>query len=339
MTDLTNENLILEWLEMKEHNAGRAVGTVNKYGAYLTKLAGWLAEQGKTLLQADRSSLESFTGIDAHKRGIAPRSRRPWIAAIRGFYHWAESQWYIQENPAKDLDYPSTGTRLPRAMSLANLERLIMQPGLEEFIDVRDTAIISVLSGCGLRVGGLVNMTQEDLLFADLDGKERMIIRVTEKGDKQRLVPVPDDTEYLIRAYLGHPDLKALDRTLEDGRQVLWVSMHNNSVPAHQFYGENTRLSENSVYRMIQRRGERAGIPPDQCHPHALRHTYGTELTEGDVQQRKIQVLLGHADIKSTAVYQGVAVRSLIKAVDDANPLSKITTPVTELKKRLKKGA
>ncbi len=98
-------------------------------------------------MQAIADDLTEYTGIEAHKRNIAPRSRRPMIAAIKGFYHWAESQWYVKGDPAKHIDYPSGGDRLPKGMPLKNGERLLMQPGLDEFIDIRDTAIIAVFMG------------------------------------------------------------------------------------------------------------------------------------------------------------------------------------------------
>lgn len=335
MSDITDKNLILEWLQLLEHNRNRAVGTVNKYHVYLLKLSEWLGERGKTLRQAEKSDLDEYVGIEAHRRGMAPRSRRPLVAAIRRFYLWAEEQWYVAENPAAKLDYPNAGDRLPKGMTLTNAQKMIMQPGLDDFLGVRDTAILMVLAGCGLRVGGLVALNQEDLIFTVDGGDEELYIRVIEKGDKERLVPAPDETRMILRAYLGHSDLNLRDRTIDDGRQVLFVSTKNHKVPAHEYYGEALRLSEWAIHDMMVKRGERAGIPRDQCHPHALRHLYGTELTESDVQQRKIQVLMGHRDIKSTASYQHVAMRSLAKAVKHANPLSKIHTPVTELVKQL----
>lgn len=331
MTEITNKDLILEWLQLIEHNKNRALGTVNKYHAYLNNLAEWLKAREKTLRQADKADLEEYTGIEAHKQGMAPRSRRPMIAAIRGFYAWAKGQWYVKDDPAATLSYPTTGIRLPKGMTLGNAEKLLMQPGLDDFRSVRDSAILGVFMGCGLRVGGLTSINQEDLVFHEIDGQEWLIIRVTEKGDKERFVPAPHETRLLIRAYLGHPELKHKDRTLEDGRRVLFVSTRNHSVPPHEYFGENTRLTEGTIHRMIVKRGTAAGIPRDQCHPHALRHLYGTELTESDVQQNKIQVLLGHSCAKSTAIYQHVAMRTLIKAMEQANPLAKIHTPVSDL--------
>ncbi len=335
--DLTNDDLILEYLGWFEHNKGRAVSSVNKYIVYLRNLAVWLNRtHGRQLLQATRQDLEEFTGLEAHRNGMSPRSRRPLVAAIRGFYKWAIDQWYIQQNPAAALPYPTSGRRLPKPMGLKHAERLIMQPDLNEFIGVRDAAILSVFIGCGLRLGGLALLNQSNLVFLpDDDGVEWLVIRVIEKGDKERLIPAPHETRLLVRAYLGHPELKTIDRTLPDGDQVLWVSVNNRKVPEYDYNGEHRRLAERSISDMVVKHGTAAGIPRQECHPHALRHLYGTELTEGNVQQRKVQVLLGHSDMKSTAIYQHVAVRSLMKEVQRANPLAKMRTPVTGLANHL----
>lgn len=332
MAGSSDKELILEWLEWFEHNKGRAAGSVNKYMTYLQNLSAFLEQRGKTLPQASRRDLEEFTGIEAHKAGMSPRSRRPLVAAVRGFYKWAETQWYIKSNPAETLPYPSTGRRLPKPMTLRNAEKLIMQPDLDEFTGVRDAAIMSVFIGCGLRLSGLAKMNRSSLVFAPDDrGVEWLFVRVVEKGDRERFVPAPHETRLLVSAYLGHGYLRTIDRTLPDGDEILWASVNNRLVPEHEYAGENRRMAERSISDMIIKHGTAAGIPRSECHPHAMRHLYGTELTEDDVQQRKIQVLLGHSDMKSTQIYQHVAVRGLMKAVQKSNPLAKIHTPVTGL--------
>ncbi|MBA1333255.1 recombinase XerD, partial [Candidatus Endoriftia persephone str. Guaymas] len=168
-------------------------------------------------------------------------------------------------------------------------------------------------------------------------GMERLIIRVMEKGDHQRFVPAPHETRLLIRAYLGHEELARIDRMLPDGDQVLFVSTKDMKTPPHEYYGEARRISTRSVGEMVVKYGDQAGIPRDQCHPHALRHLYGTELTEDDVQLLKIQALMGHKDPKTTKDYVHVALRTLAKAVDQANPLSKMELPVTKLARHLSK--
>ena len=331
--------LILEWLRWKEHNEGRLPGTVNKYLRYLEELAQWLAKEKQArLLDAGPNDLEEFAGIEAHRRGITPISRRPLVSAIKGFYAWAAKRGLVFEDPAEKLPYPRAGVRLPKGMELKNAERLMMAPDIDTFLGVRDATILAVFIGCGLRLSGLVRLNQSDLIWVDDEGLDRLVIRVKEKGDKERYMPAPNETSLMLRGYLNHPDLKAIDRRLPDGDRVLFVSVNDRRTPAHEYYGEARRISRRSVADMVEKYGERCGIPRDQCSPHKLRHLFGTELIESDVNLFKAQALMGHSDPKTTKGYVHVAMRSLAQAIDKANPLSKMKLPITELARHLSRS-
>jgi site-specific recombinase XerD len=326
--------LITDWQSWLRHNKGRAETTTTKYGQYLQRLQSFL--DGKPLLEASPQELEHFVGLHTHKQGLSPRSRRALVAAVRGFYAWAAGPGRrTHRNPAKAVEYPNAGRRLPVAMGLDNAERLLMQPDISTFIGVRDAAMLSVLIGCGVRVSGLVGMNESGLLFYRDGDVERLAIKVREKGGKERIVPAPVETRLLIRAYLGHAELEDIDRSLQDGDQVLWVSTRNRTVPEDRYHGEARRINRRTINDIILHYGEAAGIPKAQCHPHALRHLYGAELAEEDVDLLKRQALLGHEDPKTTEIYTHMAMRQLAKEVDRANPLRKIRTPVTDLARAL----
>lgn len=315
---------------------GRSVATVEKYQLTVRRLAAWCAGEGIELLRIDRDQLELFVGPELHRQGISPRARRPAVAALRAFFAWACHAGLASGNPARALDYPTAGRRLPRAMTLQSAERLLMAPDLSTLRGVRDAALLALLIGCGLRVGGLVRLDEDDLIWLQVEGRERLMLRAREKGGHERLLPVPDEARLLLRAYLGHPDLVAIDRLLPSGRRVLWVSTANQRVPAHEYHGEARRLSAHSVQQMIVRYGERAGIPRDQLHPHAARHLFGAELAEDDVSLLVAQALMGHRDPKSTQIYAHLAARKLMRAVDKSGPLGKIHTPVSGLARELR---
>jgi len=323
----------LRWLAM---NKGRADGTAGKYRLYLTDLATWLhGEHGAGLLEASKDQLLDYCGRVLHERGISPRSRRPYIAAVRGFYKWLHDDFEIPRNPAASIPYPEIGRKLPRGMTLTNAEKLLMAPDLDTFRGVRDSAILHLFLGCGLRLSGLINLNQSDLVFTEWDDVEHLVLHVREKGDKERLVPAPHEARLMLRAYLGHPELRGIDRDLADGDRVLFVSTHNRTVPPHEYYGEHRRISKRSVSEMIERYAAQQGIPRDQAHPHALRHTYGTELAEDDVNILKLKALMGHANTNTTDLYNHVAMRSLFRAAAKANPLAKLHGPASEIAKRL----
>lgn len=319
------------------HNRGRAEITAHKYCGYLRRLQKNLAP--KSILLADRAEVDYFAGLQSHKDGLSPRSRRQLVAAMRGFFTWAARSNLIGSNPAIDLPYPRAGQKLPTALSLQYAERILMAPDLNTFIGVRDAAILALLIGCGPRVSGLCALNEGDLIFEQIEGRDWLVIRLREKGKKERLVPVPHEARLLLLAYLGHPDLHAIDRLLPSGDRVLFVSTRNQGVLEHDYFGERRRLHPRSVNDLIVRYAARVGVPRAMAHPHAFRHLYGTELAEHDAESYQLQTLLGHVDSRTTQVYIQLATRTLSKLVDRANPLRSINTPSSGLARELSKRA
>lgn len=316
----------ITWLTV---NRGRSDRTGEIYRGALELLLEFL--NGRDPREATDDDLVLFTGMFLHKRGVMARSRRPYIAGVRGFYKWMMVYRHATRNPSAILDYPGSGRPLPRVMTLASLEKIMWAPDYETFEGVRDGAVLALFAGCGIRVSGLVNLNTNDVIEQTVMGRPRLFIRVREKGSKERLVPVPPEADLQLRVYIEHPSLKLIDRALPNGDLVLFVSTRNRRCPAHLYRGGRRRLTRGGVHKMIATYGKKKGIPSEQLHPHALRHLYGTELAE-DVQDRGVrQKLMGHADPRSTEIYEHMAMRKLVREVDQANPLSKVRTPVSDL--------
>jgi len=330
MSDLINEFLI-----HKELSEGRSALTSNKYRKHLLQLETFL--KPTSICDATRDQLVSFTGMHAHKElKLSPAARRPLVAAVRGLYSWLKLSGRIDYNTAEKIPYPKSGKRLPVAMQLSNAEKILMQPDLDTFIGVRDLAILSVLIGCGPRVSGLCSLNESDLIFYNDDDMEQLAIRFTEKGDKERVIPAPMDTYLMIRAYLGHEHLDNVDRTLDDGDRVLFVSVGNRMIAAHDYHGEHRRIGTKSIDNFIKAYGHAAGIPRDQLSAHSFRHLFGAEMAEDDVSTLTSQALLGHADPKTTEIYFHLALRKLKRVINKSNPLAKIETPVRGLARILR---
>lgn len=332
-TDKTNFQLIDAWLEWLQHNRGRSERTVEAYAMAMKKLREFLGN--KPLLEAEPAELEMFCGLWLHKKGIVARSRVPYISAVKGFYKWAKASRLVS-----DITHPRTGRPLPNTMSLASAEKLMWGPDLDTFIGIRDAAMLALMMGCGLRVSGLVGINESHLSNVQIENQMRMALKVTEKGKKQRILPVPKEAEMLLRVYLAHEEMAEIDRDLPgpDGRppdRVLFVSVRSTRLTPDLHRGEKRRLTRKSVNEMIKRYGKRLDIPAAELHPHAMRHLYGTELTEGNVATAAVQDLMGHDDIKSTSIYTHLAARRKFAAVDQHAPLAKMKTPVSELLKRL----
>lgn len=332
-----DEAVIDAFLEYMVIARGRSARTREVYALALARLREFMAP--RSILVADGSELEAFCGLWLHKRGVVARSRGPYVSAVRMFFMWATVKGHVLGNPATEVKRPKHGRPLPRVMSLENAERLMWGPDLSTFTGIRNSAMLGLLLGCGLRVSGLVGLNEGDLVSTQVDGELRMAVRVVEKGDRERLQPLPRETESMLRVYLGHEELGTIDRGTvgRDGRpdRVLFVNTVNSRVPVHEHAGEARRLTRKAVRLMIQGYGQALGIPDDQLHPHAMRHLFGTELTEGDVPTLTTQGLMGHADPKSTAVYTHLAMRKKTQVVDQHAPIGKMRTPVSEFLKRM----
>lgn len=330
-----NDQLISKFIDWKRYNEGAKPRTVEAYQAALERLVVYLED--RDLRRATVDDIVLFGGIWLHKQGVNAISRRPYVAAVREFYKWMVQTGAIATSPAADLRYPKAGRKLPMMMTLANAEKLMWAPDFSTFSGVRDAAILSLLLGCGLRREGVANLNESNLVQSEFGGDRRYILRVMEKGEKERTMPVPREADMVLRLYLEHEDLKVIDRTLEDGDKVLFVSLNNMTVPPHEYIGERRRLAPKAIWEIVKKHGTAAGIPDDQLHPHALRHLYGTELLESDVDQRIRQELMGHADPRSTEIYTHLAMRKKMTEADRANPFAKIRTPVGDLISKLRR--
>lgn len=334
----TDELAVGAYLDYLGMARGLSPRTLEIYALALRRLREFL--KGKPLLEADGMELEAFCGLWLHRQGVVATSRKPYVAAVRSFYTWATDKGLVEDvNPAAQVQQPKGGHRLPRAMSLSSAERLMWAPDLGTFVGIRDAAILSLLMGCGLRVSGVMGINEGDLKSTQLDGQVRLVLLVTEKGNRQRMVPLPREAESLLRVYLGHEELASMDRGITNAHgkpdKVLFVNTRHPTLPEHEHVGEARRLTRRSVHEMIQRYGRRVGIPESELHPHAMRHLFGTELTESDVPTLTTQGLMGHADPKSTEIYVELSMRKKMRVVDQHAPLAKMKTPVGEFLKRM----
>ncbi len=328
---------IAAFIEHKRINKNRSPRTAEVYVLALRRLDEFL--NGADHLEVTPDQLGVFTGKWLFDRGLRdPLSRKTHVSAVREFYRWLHWRGYIRSNPASEVVHAKVGRRLPRVMSLGHAEQLMWAPDFSRFEGVRDAAMMALLMGCGLRVSGLVALNESNIIPVTIEGKSRMMIRSTEKGDKERQVPIPYHADLLLRVYLEHPELKAIDRAIDNNDQVLFVSTRNRMVPTHEYRGEARRLRRKGVLRMIQTYAARVGIPANMAHPHALRHMFGTELAEDDVPTATAAQLMGHDDPKNTAIYQHLAARKLTRVIDQSNPLAKMRTPVADLLKAINKG-
>lgn len=259
---------------------GMSPNTLVNYRMDVEKLVGYLESCGKTLAGATTDDLRLFIGelIDL---GIAERSRARIVSGIRTFFRFMRLENYMEDDPAAMLETPKVGMYLPEVLSLDEIDAMIaaIDPAKEEA--TRNRAIIETLYGCGLRVSELVNLEISRVFMT-----EGYLI-VTGKGNKERMVPMSQNSVDEINAYLA--DRQMLD--IKPGEEnILFLNRRGH------------RLTRQMIFTLVRQLAEAAGINR-VISPHTLRHSFATHLLEGGANLRAIQMMLGHENLSTTQLY------------------------------------
>ncbi len=258
----------------------------NSISAYLhdvEKLVEYLDHQDnqKSLLTLNRSDLHDFLHW-IHRMGIGERTQARIISGIRGFYGYLLIENAIDHDPSASLDLPRTGRKLPEVLSIEEVDRMIAAIDLSKPQGQRNRAIVETLYGCGLRVSELLHLKISDIFEKD------EFIRVSGKGNKQRIVPI------------GREALKHM---------IIYLRNNRNQTPAapgfedHLFLNRRGKaLTRVMVFYIIRESCKTAGIKKI-VSPHTLRHSFATHLVEGGADLRAVQDMLGHESITTTEIY------------------------------------
>lgn len=228
--------------------------------------------------------------------GVGASSRARKIASIKSFYKYLTVKAkLLNENPVQDLDSPKIPKTLPRYLSLAESEQLLSS--IDGANRERDYCIICIFLNCGLRISEIVGLNLSDIRADNL--------RVTGKGNKERVVYLNDATAAAINDYLlVRKSINAIDRN------ALFLS------------NRRTRISRESVHALVKKSLLRAGLDADKYSAHKLRHTAATLMLQNGVDVRTLQELLGHEHLNTTQIYTHVD-NSELRGAATANPLGR----------------
>ncbi len=259
---------------------GMSPNTLVNYRMDVEKLVGYLENSGKTLAEATTDDLRQFIGelIDL---GIAERSRARIVSGVRTFFRFMRLENYMDDDPAAMLETPKVGMYLPEVLTLDEIDAMIaaIDPSKEEA--TRNRAIIETLYGCGLRVSELVNLEISRVFMT-----EGYLI-VTGKGNKERMVPMSQNSVDEINTYLA--DRQLLD--IKPGEEnILFLNRRGR------------RLTRQMIFTLVRQLADAAGINR-VISPHTLRHSFATHLLEGGANLRAIQMMLGHENLSTTQLY------------------------------------
>lgn len=263
------------------------------------------AELDSRIGAADAMTIRGFlTHLDGFGYSAATIARK--IATLRSFYKWLQKRGSIATNPMVLIRTPKQGKRLPKAIGVEQVDKLLSQPDNRDTLGSRDRAILETLYSTGVRVSELVDLDRRDV-----DMTEQML-HVRGKGKKERLVPLGTHAVSAIRHYLTllEPDQRfAALRTRFP---------HEGDIPL--FVNKNgSRLSSRSVRRKLDKYLSQAGLDPS-ISPHTLRHSFATHLLENGADLRSVQELLGHQSLSTTQIYTHLSTNRVRQAYQQAHP-------------------
>jgi integrase/recombinase XerD len=230
--------------------------------------------------------------------GLSPRSIARHITTLRNFYSFLAREGTIPSDPSEHLAPPKQWSTLPKYLNRQEIDRLLAAPDLSKPAGLRDRAMLELLYATGLRVTELCRLELSNV------ERDSGVLRVTGKGNKQRMVPFGESAGDWVGQYLkqGRPALLR-------GRasRFLFVTARGGAMTRQGFW------------KLLGSWGKKAGIFRDLT-PHVVRHSFATHLVEGGADLRSVQIMLGHADISTTQVYTHVARRRLREIVDQHHP-------------------
>lgn len=281
-----NAQLIEQFSEAIWLEDGLGMQTRQAYASDLARLAEWLAEQpgGPGLRAAKRTDLLAWLSrglADGIKTSTAARR----LSGVRRFYRFLLRERVVAEDPTLRIDSPRLPRRLPDTLTEQDVEALLTEPDPEVALELRDKAMLEILYGCGLRVSELTG------LRVDQVNLRQGVVRISGKGDKERLVPLGEEAIDWLLAYMKQARAELLKGKPSD---ALFPGNRAGSMTRQAFW-----------YRIKCYAG-RAGIYK-HISPHTLRHAFATHLLNHGADLRVVQMLLGHSDLSTTQIYTHVA--------------------------------
>jgi tyrosine recombinase XerC len=289
--------LVDRFLAQLETERNASPQTVRAYSSDLARFLEWAERAGADPLGSDPRILRRYLAdLDCAKYARRTIARR--LSAVRSLFAYLNREGILSHDPASVVATPKLPARLPRLVPTDLLNELLDHPQSGDAGGLRDGAILELLYATGARVSELASL---DMVDVDLPGGQ---IRVTGKGDKQRILPLHREAVSRVQAYLakGRPGLKP-----KAGEDAVFLNR------------TGTRLTDGGIRRMLSRHltelGAASGVTP-----HTFRHTFATHLLEAGADLRTVQDLLGHVALSTTQIYTHVGVQRLQRVHRDAHP-------------------
>lgn len=281
--------IIEQFIDVIWMERGLSENTLSAYRTDLKNLAWWLSGKSKKtnsdkLINTDRKTLVSYLS-ELESREISARSRARLLSSLRRFYAYLLREKKIEVDPVALIDAPKLGRSLPKTLTEEDVESLLMAPDTSTLLGLRDRVLFEVLYATGLRVSELVELLLNQVNL------QQGVLRVSGKGNKERLVPLGEEAVAWVEKYLSNTRADLLKGQVTD---ALFVTKRGAAMTRQAFW------------YLIKRYAVQANIE-STISPHTLRHAFATHLLNHGADLRVVQMLLGHSDLSTTQIYTHVA--------------------------------
>lgn len=281
-----DEDVVIRFVDAVWLEDGLGEKTRQAYRSDLSRLSAWLEwRQGQsTLIAASRADILGWMSSGLAE-GVKASTAARRLSGLRRFYRYLLREGVIAEDPTLRIDSPGLPRRLPDTLTEDEVDTLLAEPDPEVPIELRDKAMLEILYGCGLRVSELTALQVGQVNL------RQGVIRITGKGNKERLVP------------MGEESIDWLVHYMKDARSELLKGQPSDAL----FPGNRpVSMTRQTFWHRIKHYALRAGIGK-HLSPHTLRHAFATHLLNHGADLRVVQMLLGHSDLSTTQIYTHVA--------------------------------
>lgn len=295
---LQNIALVEQFLDAIWMERNLSENTLASYRHDINPLLARLARSNASLLSVSSLDLQALLA-ERVDQGYKASSTARLLSALRRLFQYLYREKLRADDPTAILMRPKLPQRLPKDLSEALVERLLAAPDPQLPLELRDKAMLELLYACGLRVSELVGLTMDSLSL------RQGVVRVIGKGNKERLVPMGEESLYWLEQFLTYGRASLLG---EQSSDVVFPSLRGN------------RMTRQTFWYRIKHYAVRAGIDSEQLSPHVLRHAFATHLLNHGADLRVVQMLLGHTDLSTTQIYTHVATERLKQLHQEHHP-------------------
>ena len=303
------------FLDMIAAEQGAGDNTLDAYRRDLTDFSGFLAGSGKGFADVETQSLRDYLA-DLDARGFKSSSVARRLSAMRHLFRFLLNERIRKDDPAAILSGPKRGRGLPKVLSIADVDRLLVRAkalaavpeasALQRLRALRLYCLLEVLYATGLRVSELVSLPKS------ASRRDISMIVVRGKGDKERLVPLNEPSRQAMADYLAAIEALKTEKK-KNAASSKWL------FPS---FGESGHLTRQHFARDLKELAAASGLAPRLVSPHVLRHAFASHLLHNGADLRIVQTLLGHTDISTTQIYTHVVEERLKSLVRDLHPLA-----------------